>query len=151
MRRIKPKPFLGVAIGLLLCCSSILIFFEGSLLPFKPCLPISYPDGKQLRKPGGEWLVQLTEDPSEKVLSFYDEELAAVRSYISGYELGQWKREDSGDRTYYYCYGRDLNRVTTETGCISVSVTAETTRVETVRYRSEGSNVPCPLHVAPQD
>jgi hypothetical protein len=104
-----------------------------------------------MRQPEGERRVQTTKDPLEEVLLFYDEELAAVRSHYGGRDLGQWQREDSEERVYYYCYGRDINRVTTETGCIIVSGTTETTVVETIRYRSEGGSVPCPLHTTPQD
>jgi hypothetical protein len=104
-----------------------------------------------MRLPEGEHHVQITTDPMEKVLLFYDEQLSQIQTHIFGNNLGQWEKEEIGNRVHYYCYGGDLNRATSETGCISIHKTAETTRIDIVRYRSEGGNTPCPFHIESQN
>jgi hypothetical protein len=136
----------GVITGLFVCCSLPVVFFEGSLLPFKACLPILYPEADHVRQPEGKRLVRHTTDSLEEVISFYDIQTALVRSNLYGYNLGNWNKEIRDGIVYYWCYGGDINLVTTETGCITLTSTDGVVEIETLRLRSEGSNTPCPLH-----
>jgi hypothetical protein len=138
-----------MGILLLLCCALPFLFLEGSLLPFKPCLPVSYPNGTPVRQPEGARIVYTTTHSLAEVTMFYDKRLANLQRSILGTEVGKWEKETSENQVDYSCYGNDINRLTTETGCISLSELENKTVIETTRLRSEGGNTPCPFHRKP--
>jgi hypothetical protein len=123
---------------LLICCGLIGLFFEGYYLPFKPCRPITYPDGTRT----GKHSSYTSTVSLDTVLSFYDQHLD-VQPWPA--DTGQWRREKlEGSKYLYSCYAGDINGLTTETGCIYVSGEKERSHIETVLFRSEGGNIPCP-------
>lgn len=124
-------------LALLICCL-IVLFFEGYYLPFKPCRPITYPDG--IKK--GKQFSYTTTATLDVVLSFYDQHLD-IQPWPADRE--QWRKEELGSSTYLYsCYAGDINGLTTETGCIYISNEGGSTLIETMLFRSEGGNIPCP-------
>ncbi len=128
---------IGGLLFLVTCCSLIILFFDGYYLPFKPCRPISYPDGSKMSKQFS-YTVTVAMDT---VLSFYDQRLG-VQPLPA--DTGQWRREELSDsRHLYSCYGVDINGLSTETGCIYVSKQGEGTHIEGMLLRSEGDNIPC--------
>lgn len=123
-----------------LCCLPIVLFFEGSYLPNKPCRPMLYPDGTRTTESQNYTVA----DPIETVLDYYDRRLDAREPSFA--DTGQWSREQLSNSTIFYsCYGVDINRITTETGCILVSQEASNTRIQTQLWRSEGAHTPCDL------
>lgn len=130
----------GIAATLFLCLCCLLagLFFEGSILPNKPCRPLTYPDGSRTTE-SRDYTVA---DPMENVLEYYDRQLSVGE--VGSSDTGQWSREDvSSSVVLYTCYGVDINRITTETGCIIVSQEASDTRIRTQLWRSEGAHTPC--------
>lgn len=124
---------------LLVACGLIILFLEGSYLPSKVCRPITYPDGKVTT----ERFSLKTTDSIEAVLSFYDQQLNAQPWLDAG--TNQWGKEALGNSNYLYlCYGVDINRLTTETGCIYVSSRESGSTIEAVLFRSEGGYIQCP-------
>jgi hypothetical protein len=123
---------------LVVCCSLAAFFVDGYYLPFKPCRPITYPEG---RKTGQSFSYAAT-DTLDIVLSFYDQHLE-VQPWPA--DTGLWRREELEDSRYLYsCYSVDINGLSTETGCIYVSRQDQGTWIEGMLLRSEGDNLPCP-------
>lgn len=136
MRRTILISALG-GLALLICCCLIGLFFEGYYLPFKPCRPITYPDGVRTT----QQFSYTTTAPLDVVLLFYDQHLD-VQPWPA--DRGQWRREELEDSKYLYsCYAGDINGLTTETGCIYVSSEKESPHIEGMLFRSEGGNTPC--------
>lgn len=127
---------LGCALSIVLCFGLTLVFIDGSLLPPKPCRPISYPQG-QTRK---QFSV-ITADPMETVIDFYVTNLD-VQPWPA--DTGQWKKVTLDSGILFYCMGVDINGLTTETGCIYLRENGQGTFIEAELFRSEGGNVPCP-------
>ena len=126
--------------AVLLCCLMPVLFLEGSYLPFKICRPIGYPDGSRIKLAEGKLSVQQTNDS----INFFDDALPTHVSTFLGTDLGQWQKRQTDANIVYACYGHDINLLTTETGCIYVRAIDGGTRVEYVRFRSEGGHTPCP-------
>lgn len=143
MKRKQPSKslLLVVAIMVLVCCVFSYLFLEGSSLPFKVCPPIIYPQGDQIEYAKGAKASFSTDDSMEQVVNFYDKELPELAYSFGTYDLGHWKKQEFSDYTFYYCYGRDINFFTNETGCIYVFEEDEKTIIEAIRYRSTS---PCP-------
>lgn len=73
---------------------------------------------------------------------FYSQHLGAQPALLA--DKGEWRQEKLSNGTYLFsCYAADINRITTESGCIYVSADGSYTRIEGELNRSEGSNVPC--------
>lgn len=120
-------------------CCLVIIFLDGYYLPFKPCRPVSYPSGEIVI----EKFSDITTTSPDSILSFYDENLKPQSPLEAN--VGQWSKELMGNSKYLYaCYGVDINRLTTETGCIYISEEEEGTLIEAILFRSEGGNIPCP-------
>jgi hypothetical protein len=114
------------------------MWWDGEYLPIKPCRPVSYPEGN-VETHRAE---TSTSDPIEAVLIYYDQRLD-IQPYPA--EIGFWTRQELPDaRTLYTCGSVDINRITTETGCIYVSSSNGTTQIETLLMRSEGGIMACP-------
>jgi hypothetical protein len=112
---------------------------DGYYLPFKPCRPITYPDGQITT----EKFSHITTTPLDLVLSFYDQRLKAQP--VLEADVGEWRKEVLGDTKYLYvCYGVDINGLTTETGCIHVNKEEKGTHITTTLLRSEGGSMQCP-------
>lgn len=131
-----------ISLGCLLvvsCCFLFYIFWDGFYLPYKPCRPIKYPDKEVITSEAN----YTTPDPVESVLSFYDDTLQAQSPLEAG--VGDWGKEQLTESLYLYsCYGVDINRLTTETGCILISNQEEQNKIRALLYLGEGSNQPCP-------
>lgn len=127
----------------LLLCTMVALFLDGFYLPGKSCRPLNYPDGRRVATPS----VVTTLDPMHQVVQFYDQQLAAQilpDDTMLRIAEGRWVRKKRGDDAYLYvCYGIDINRLTTETGCISVIAAGSQTHVTTELHRSEGGYTPC--------
>lgn len=122
----------------MLCCISVALFWDGYYLPNKPCRPITYPNAKTTT----ESFSILTQDSLESVLEFYSQNLRTKSIYIA--DTGDWTMEELSTNKYLFsCYAPDMNRITTESGCVYVSFEKTYTRIEGNLTRSEGSNVPC--------
>lgn len=122
----------------LLCCLSVGVFIEGSLLPNKPCRPALYPNGNRTTE-SRDYIVS---DPLATVVSYYSDLLSAQAP--NSVDTGQWSVEKLSESTFLYsCYGVDINRLTTETGCIFVSQETSGTRIRTQLWRSEGGHIQC--------
>ena len=129
---------IGLAIMLSICCLA-LVFYDGYFLPVKPCRPIAYPGTKRVTKD----LSYTTKDAFETVSAFLDNHLKTKDA--PGGDIGDWVKEKIGERNYLYsCYGVDINLLTSESGCIYVRDTGNTTQINILFYRSEGSETPCP-------
>jgi hypothetical protein len=114
------------------------LFWDGYYLPGKSCRPITYPDARRTTKT----FFLVTSDPIDKVLQFYNQQLDAQPLYLA--DTGDWKQEQLSNTKYLFsCYGNDINLLTTESGCIYVSIEGSFTRIEGDLVRSEGSNIPC--------
>jgi hypothetical protein len=123
---------------MLFCCGALALFFDGYYLPFKPCRPITYPDGT----PTTENLSYTTTVALDLVLSFFDQRLDA-QPFPD--DTLYWRKQKLGESKYLYaCAAADINGLTTETGCIFVSREGNGTRIETILLRSEGGGPPCP-------
>jgi hypothetical protein len=134
----KRKTYAVSIIFLLGFCGLLSIFLEGFYLPFKPCRPKTYPDGTKT----SQQFSQSSSDTLDKVLEFYDKNLD-VKPWPA--DTAQWRREQLGDFNYLYsCFAVDINKLTTETGCIYVSSIDTVVHIEGELMRSEGSNVACP-------
>ena len=121
-----------------LCCALIFLFLDGYYLPGKTCRPITYPDARVTTKA----FSLVTSDPIDIVLQFYNQQLDARHLYLA--DSNDWKQEQLSDSKYLFsCYGNDINLLSTESGCIYVSIEGVYTRIEGDLARSEGSNVPC--------
>jgi hypothetical protein len=128
-------------ISLLLGCGCLgvafYVFVSGYYLPYKPCRPVTYPDGKRTTV---EFYFTST-DSLTSVLQFYDQQLD-VQPFPG--DIGQWRREKLADSRYLYsCYGVDINNTTTETGCIYIDSDGTNTYIRTELLRAEGANNPC--------
>lgn len=125
---------------LLICFGLLIIFLEGSYLPFKPCRPRTYPDGGKTN----QQFSLSSPDSLSNVLSFYDETLD-IKPWPA--DTAQWRREQLGKSNYLYsCFAVDINKLTTETGCIYISNRDSVVHIEGKLLRSEGSNTACPLN-----
>lgn len=123
---------------ILLCCIAGVLFWDGYFLPQKPCRLLIYPNATRTATP----FSLVVPDPVNTVLEFYDEHLSAQPAPLA--DFNEWQVEKLSDGSYLYsCYGKDINRITGETGCIYVSVDGANTKIESEFYRSEGSNTPC--------
>jgi len=62
-------------------------------------------------------------------------------------DTGLWTRQELTPGAFLYtCYGSDINRLSTETGCITVRRQAQgMVSIEGQLLRSEGSNAQCPI------
>lgn len=122
----------------ILCCLSLVIYWDGYYLPNNPCRLVTYPDARRTTSN----FTYSGNEPVEMLLQFYDRELNAqpVRT-----EYGQWVKEKlTASATYLYsCYSNDINGITTETGCIYISSNGKTPSVKTEFFRSEGGHIPC--------
>lgn len=126
-------------IVLVLCCISVAIFWDGYYLPMKTCRPITYPEGQRITR---TFSVN-TQDSTEMVLEFYTNKLNA--NSASTVEKGKWRMQLLEEDQYLFsCYANDINRITTESGCVYISSEKERTYIVGKFYRSEGSNVQCP-------
>ena len=114
------------------------LFWDGYYLPKKPCRPITYPDARRTTKT----FSITTKDSLETVLEFYTQSLGVKPIFDA--DTGDWRMERLSDKRYLLsCYGADINGVSTESGCIYVSVDGSHTKIDGDLYRSEGSNIPC--------
>ena len=121
-----------------LCCIAGGVWWDGYYLPDKPCRPVHYPEGTVETNNTSV----ITSDPIEVVLNYYDQRLS-VKPYPA--ETGVWSREKLSDSTVLYlCYGTDINRLSTETGCIYLQSSNGQTQIQTMLLRSEGGNDSCP-------
>ena len=129
----------GVLIILGLCVI-IAVFLDGFYLPGKPCRPVRYPDGQRTT----DAFQSVTEADLADVLVFYDNALN-VQPWPG--DTGLWTRQELAPGAFWYtCYGTDINRLSTETGCITVRQQAQgTVSIEGLLLRSEGSNAQCPI------
>ncbi len=86
----------------------------------------------------------MTEADLADVLVFYDNALN-VQPWPG--DTGLWTRQELAPGAFWYtCYGTDINRLSTETGCITVRQQAQgTVSIEGLLLRSEGSNAQCPI------
>lgn len=123
---------------LLICLGLLIIFLEGSHLPVKPCRPRIYPGGVKT----DQHFSLSSSDSLSTVLSFYDETLD-IKTWPA--DTAQWRKEQLRDLNYLYsCFAVDINKLTTETGCIYISSSDSVVHIEGKLIRSEGSNVACP-------
>jgi hypothetical protein len=114
------------------------IFFDGYYLPFKPCRPIRYPDGKRINRE----LIYETDEDYLKVVDFFTQQLNAEGPLLA--DDNEWRVKKLSDyETLFSCYGVDINLITAETGCIYVYDQDQQVIVETSLIRSEGANTPC--------
>lgn len=129
----------GVMLILGLCVAAAL-FLDGFYLPGKRCRPVGYPDGKRTAKA----FQSVTEADLADVLAFYDD---ALNVQPRPGDTGRWTRQElAPDAFWYTCYGSDINRLSTETGCVTVRRQGQgTVSIEGLLLRSEGSNVQCPI------
>jgi hypothetical protein len=134
MRRVV---MLGMIILIPMCCLCV-VFFDGYYLPYKPCRPITYPDGKRITNA----LIYKTEDDYSKVIDFFTQRLSAKKPLLA--DINEWRVEKLSDsETLFSCYSVDINFLTTETGCIYVYDQDQQVTIETSLIRSEGANAPC--------
>lgn len=141
--RSSPKRILVLSAGVLLMlglCLGAVIFLDGFYLPGKPCRPVQYPNGQRTTNPFKSIVAAEIED----VLTFYDTALN-VQPWPA--DTGLWTRQELTPGVFRYtCYGTDINRLSTETGCVYVRrQTAGTVGIEGMLLRSEGSNAQCPV------
>lgn len=86
-----------------------------------------------------------TDEPLNKLLSFYDQRLNAKPALEA--DVGEWGREELHTDIYLFsCYGVDINRYTTETGCVYVVNQREENKRTVIAnlYKGEGANPQCP-------
>jgi hypothetical protein len=128
----------SLMLAILMCCIAVGIFWDGYFLPGKPCRLLTYPDATRTAKPYS----LVVSDPMNTILEFYDEHLNVQPAPLA--DFNEWQVEKLNDGSYLCsCYGKDINRITGETGCIYVSVDGDNTKIKSEFYRSEGSNTPC--------
>jgi hypothetical protein len=131
----------SVVMFLLVCCTLLGLFLDGYYLPGKPCRPFAYPN---LVRTTNAFSIT-TQDSIETVLQFYDQNLN-IKPIMEA-DTGDWKIEElENSRFLYSCYSVDINGLTTESGCIYVTVEGLFTRIEGELNRSEGSNIQCIRH-----
>ena len=137
MRR---RILIPISLFLAACCCLTAIFWHGYYLPFKPCRPITYPEGQVIT---GEYS-HTSSDSLESILSFYDQHLNAQPALEA--DVGQWGKEILENSTYLYsCYGVDINGLTTETGCIYITTNeGKENRIKDALYWGEGAKQQCP-------
>ena len=141
-RRIVTVGMIGLCL-ISTCCLAGFLWWDGYYLPNKPCRPITYPTGKIEGSGTGRRFAYTSSDPVRSILDFYDKELKAHTGTDYG-DTGEWYRSEKENGTYLYsCFGNDINGMTTETGCISVSPSASNTLIEGWLFRSEGGHNPC--------
>lgn len=129
----------GIILSIAVCCAMIGLFWDGYYLPNKPCRPITYPDARRTTEP----FSIMSQDSLDSVLEFYNLNLATKPIFEA--DKGDWKMEKLNDTRYLFsCYGVDINRITTESGCVYVSLEGNYVKIDGDLARSEGSNVPCP-------
>ncbi len=116
------------------------VFLDGFYLPGKPCRPVRYPDGQRT---ANAFQCVVNADLAD-VLAFYDN---ALDVQPRPGDTGLWTRQELAPAVLLYtCYGSDINRLSTETGCITVRRQAQgTVSIEGLLLRSEGSNAQCPF------
>ena len=137
----KKKRIAALVVFLLLIpsCVFMWIYLDGYYLPFKPCRPITYPEGQTIVKE----ISYTTQDSPEVVSQFFNEELGAKPADIVSVD-GAWLKEEVAESvTLYWCRGRDINLSTGETGCIYVSPSGDGTHIRTEFQRWEGSSWLC--------
>ncbi len=128
----------SVTFLIVVCCVLIGLFWDGYFLPSKPCRPLTYPDATRTTKA----FSIITSDSVDTVLEFYNQHLGVKPVFVS--DKGEWRREQLNNGAYLFsCYAGDINRITTESGCIYVSIDGINTKIAGELNRSEGSNVPC--------
>jgi hypothetical protein len=116
---------------------TIYVYIDGFYLPNKPCRPVIYPGGQHTH----EIMEYESADPVESVLAFYDQRL----SVSDDSEIGTWWREQVNSTSWrYICAAPDINRSTTETGCIYIDKKQNTVLIRMMLLRSEGGYNPCP-------
>jgi hypothetical protein len=127
-----------------LCCLAAGLWWDGYYLPYKPCRPVTYSPNTEVGSGEGMWFLESTSDSLNVVLANYDQRLKP--HIVPDYgDTGQWSKEQLPDGRYLYsCFGVDINRLSTETGCIYVKGQATQTQIEGWLFRSEGGNWPCP-------
>lgn len=114
------------------------LYIDGYYLPYKPCRPVIYPSGQIVPKND----VYTTTDTVKTVEAFYDQHLNAEGLPR---QQGIWVKESLDESMYLYsCHAIDINRTTTETGCIYIRPESDSTYIETKILISEGSNYACP-------
>jgi hypothetical protein len=119
------------------CWFAGVIWWDGYYLPYKPCRPVEYPDGKVIAQ---DQHIGVSV-PIAAVTGYYDRRLN-VRVNA---EDGQWNKENLKDaRILYWCVAADINRLSAETGCIYLSSAAGKTEIQTMLLRGEGGEWPCP-------
>jgi hypothetical protein len=124
------------SVGVILCLC-LCIYVDGSLLPYKPCRPVAYPQSL----PGLQHDTATTTDSLDTVKAFYDQRLNIQEG--SG-QLGVWVRSAIDQSHYSYtCRAIDLNFTTAEAGCITISAEGEGTIITTKHMRAEGSIPVC--------
>jgi hypothetical protein len=138
MRRPLQLVILAV-FAVMACCGVGLVFWDGYYLPNKPCRPISFPEGRRL---GGDSSV-LSKDTLITVEAFYDKHLAPKPTGVG--DIGDWRKDKLTAGGYrYWCFGNDINLLTTETGCIDIREVDAGTVIDYRLRRSEGASAPCP-------
>ena len=111
------KKTIAAGCGVLLVfglCVAAAVFLDGFYLPGKPCRPAQHPDGQRTASP----FQSVVEADLADVLAFYDTALQ-VQPWPAN--TGLWTRQGLAPGAFLYaCYGADINRLSTETGCIYV-------------------------------
>ena len=116
------------------------VCLDGFYLPGKPCRPVRFPDGQRTANA----FQYVVDADLADVLAFYDD---ALDVQPRPGDTGLWTRQELAPGDFWYtCYGTDINRLSTETGCITVRRQAQgTVSIEGLLLRSEGNNVQCPI------
>jgi hypothetical protein len=128
----------AVILSLCTCCIAGGLWWDGYYLPYKPCRPLTYPDGKVVTEATSSTTL-ISIDTVEK---YYDQRLAVKPDQA---ETGHWRRRNVPNaRVFYDCPATDINRLSTETGCIYLWSSDGKTYIQTLLLRSEGGNDQCP-------
>lgn len=130
---------------ILLSCSLVYVFRDGYYLPNKPCRPILYPTGIEPKPTEAQVNFYSTEDPINEVVQFYDQRLDAIPARnLNDWIRSRWVRLKLGVANYVYeCRSLDINRITSEQGCIYVNETDGGILIRTFFYRYEEETSSC--------
>ena len=136
--------FSGYCLFWMTCCALGAFWLDGYYLTYKTCRPIGYPSGEVAGQGEGKRFAYTTADRSDAVIAFYDQRL---KPYVGSYyaDLGEWSKSKLPGGNYRYaCASVDINRLTTETGCIYVRPGVDGTYIEGWLIRGEGGEAQCP-------
>jgi hypothetical protein len=139
MRRTALVVVLSAAVlSVCVCCVAGMVWWNGYYLPYKSCRPVAYPNGSVVTQDTRSTV----SEPIDVVIKYYDQRLS-VRSNSA--EFGQWTKEILPEsRILYSCAAVDINRLSTETGCIYIQSVGGSTEIQTKLLRGEGGEWPCP-------